>query len=397
MLEGNLQERERSISSPLCVETSHQNPMQNSQIETCPRHSAIMHLAKSPRSPRSSEQQTLGTRAYLAGVRHKHHPLHKASIGSLDSLGSSLSIESNLKRPPVYHPHSQQNGSSVGSTGPQSPWCGEISVKQAMHEFSERFDTARDLLYKGVPVTVWDKSVPCKQELIVKLINELGIPKEAPQLQFTSSRSYLVWRQPCKPFDLDCKTQIQMGARRECGGGLDPDDELSVTLFRVSENLGGSERSLVMRCSEERTCRDLFSAIRTILTETALRASGVRTVDDDPAEESTSKVTLEPDQSNPFSERISQLESELAEECKKCQQILLQMMEAANDGNNKEVEINVLRAELRNLEDDIKDMKQVSSTQMNMYSKTMKRMEAYQFECEELQLENAILRQKAAV
>ncbi len=374
--------------------------MQNRQIETSPSLLSATQVTKSP----SSEQQNLGTRANLAGIRHKRHALQKASISSLDSFGSSFSIDSKLKRHHggIHHPHSLQNGSFAGSIGFQSPRFGEISVKQAMHEFSERFDTARDMLYKGVPVTVWDKSVPCKHDLIVKLINELGISKEAPQLQFTSSRSYLVWRQPCKPFDLDCKTQIQMGARRECGGGLDPDDELSVTLFRVSENnLGSSERSLVMRCSDEKACRDLFSAIRTILTETALRASGVRTVDDDdPAEEeSTSNgVTVEPNQSsNPFSDRVSQFESELVEERKKCQQILLQMMEAANDGNNKEVEINVLRAELRNLEDDVKDMKQVNCTQMNMYSKTVKRMEAYQFECEELQLENAILRQKSAV
>ncbi len=198
-----------------------------------------------------------------------------------------------------------------------------------------------------------------------------------------------------------------MGVRREQGEGIDPDDELSVTLFRVSENFGDSERSLVMRCSEERTCRDLFSAIRTILTEAALRASGVSTVDDIVAFASSnvtaasdSDPTLKlPDQSNdnPYSERISQLESELVEERKKCQHIMLQMMEAANNGNNKEVEINALRGELRSLEDDIIDMKQVNSTHMNMYSKAVKRMEAYQFECEELQLENAILHEKAAV
>ncbi len=388
------------------VDSSHQNNHMHRQLENSTSPMAATHFTKSPRSS-TEQQQIMGTHSFSSGNRHKRQT---GSINSLDSLCSSFLYESKLpKRPPVHHTHSQQNslGGSNGHHQLSSPRCSsEISGKQAMHEFAHRLETARDLLYKGVPVMVWDR-YRYKQELIVKLSNELAMDNEVPQLQFTTSRSYLVWRQPCRPFDLDCKTQIQMGVRRGQGEGIDPDDELSVTLFCVSENFGGSERSVVMRCSEERTCRDLFSAIRTILTEAALRASGVSTVDDTVALASSnvtaasdSDSTLKPpDQSNvnPYSESISQLESELAEERKKCQQIMLQMMEAANNGNNKEVEINVLRAELRSLEDDVIDMKQVNSTHMNMYSKALKRMEAYQFECEELQLENAILHEKAAM
>ncbi len=383
------------------VDTSHQDHMhRQSEIGLSP--SETMHLAK---SPRSYEKQNRVTRTFSGGSRNKHHTLRKSSIGSIDSLGSTFSSELKSKRSPVnFSSISQMNG--LGSTGTLSPRVGELSGKQAMHEFAVRFDIARGLLFKGVPVTVWDRSAPCKQGLIVKLSNELGIHSEVPQLQFTISRSYLVWREPCKPFVLDYKTQAQMGAHRECGGGLDPDDELSVTLIRVSDNSGGSERRLVMRCNDEKSCRDLFSAIRTILTEASLRVSGISTIDigtTEIAPITTSNITstasaLEPqDQSNSTNKMISQLEAELAEERKKCQQIMLQVMEAANDGNNKEVEINVLRVEIRNLEDDISSVKQVNSTHMNMYSKSVKRMEAYQFECEELHLENAILRQKAAV
>ncbi len=369
---------------------------------------AAMPHTKSVRSI-TEQQQARKVHSFSSGHRQK---CQTGSCNSIDSLCSSFSSEPKLqKRPPVHHTHSEQEGGSGGSDVHHqllsSRYSNEISGKQAMHEFSHRLEVAKDLLYKGVPVTVWDR---CKQqELSVKLSNELGMTNEdVPQLQFTTSRSYLVWRQPCKPFDLDCKIQIQMGVRGEQRGRIDPDDELSVTLFRVSENFGDSERSLVMRCSDEKTCRDLFSAVRTILTDVSLRASGVNTSDDtvalasspNSAPASDSDFILEPpDQSNDsnYRERILKLESELAEERRKCQEIMLQMMEAANGGNNKEVEINALRGELRSLKGDIDDMKQMNSTHMNMYSKAVKRMEAYQFECEELQLENAILHQKAAV
>ncbi len=173
------------------VDSSHQNYHMHRQFENSTSPTAAMHLTKSPRSS-TEQQQVRRVHSFSSGNRHKRQT---GSISSLDSLCSSFSYESKLpKRPPVHHTHSQQNGlgGSNGHHRSSSPRrSSEISGKQAMHEFAHRLETARDLLYKGVSVTVWDR---CKQELIVKLSNELGMANDVPQLQFTTSRSYLVWR-----------------------------------------------------------------------------------------------------------------------------------------------------------------------------------------------------------
>jgi myosin heavy subunit len=259
-----------------------------------------------------------------------------------------------------------------------------------VHEFEDRLQSIKDWLRAGVPVTVWDGRNKKVDALLY--LNE-STQSHVPSLEFKPHGAFLVgWRYSLKPLVLDHLLQAQMGVPGDFDG-LESGDSLCMAVLHVAAGEEDPDRTVVLKCANEETKKQLYSGIRKLLTEASFRPKVVQpapiVVGNSPEGSPRNSAS-----NKEAKRKIGELEGELLEERTKYERVMLQMMETTNDINNKEEEIQRLRTELSHSQNELDALRKEKSLSIAASSQMNKKHNDLQFEFEEQQDELEVLKNK---
>mmetsp|Transcript_676 Transcript_676/g.962 ORF Transcript_676/g.962 Transcript_676/m.962 type:complete len:1715 (-) Transcript_676:47-5191(-) len=286
--------------------------------------------------------------------------------------------------------------------------------QDTMDEFEDRLAAIKQGLSLGVDVTVWDGRNK-KVDAVLKLEE---YPPEGfdtrredcpfPRLAFQLRGSYLIWRANIKPVAIDNFLIVQQGSKAvpEIGEQY---DSFCITLRRQTPIGRDQDRIIVLKVNGEDARRDLYSAVRKLLTEATLRPRTPRTISLSqipPQMPPIQMITMHESSRGSFSQdaslaavvavqtdQIAELRKELDERIEGHERITLQMMEMTNDLNKKEDESKTLTRKLNDTLAEITELRGEYATYKEVTTKFIRRIDMLQCEVDELIEENSVLKQ----
>ncbi|CAN0122608.1 unnamed protein product, partial [Ectocarpus sp. 12 AP-2014] len=164
--------------------------------------------------------------------------------------------------------NSGSHASSPGSTSNSVPGSSRNNQlhTNAVLEFEERLEAIKVGLSQGVDCWVWEDKTRQVEAIMKVEEGEAGSSK----LTFAAKGSYLIWRAPVRPMQMDSRLKVSLGHGDL--QGLGSQDDSTYLTMRCGGSSADEARMVIVQVADKEMRNDLVSSVRRLLTQAKVGA-----------------------------------------------------------------------------------------------------------------------------
>ncbi|CAN0059417.1 unnamed protein product, partial [Ectocarpus sp. 6 AP-2014] len=136
----------------------------------------------------------------------------------------------------------------------------------AVLEFEERLEAIKVGLSQGVDCWVWEDKTRQVEAIMKVEEGEAGSSK----LTFAAKGSYLIWRAPVRPMQMDSHLKVSLGHGDL--HGLGSQDDSTYLTMRCGGSSADEARMVIVQVADKEMRNDLVSSVRRLLTQAKVGA-----------------------------------------------------------------------------------------------------------------------------